>query len=93
MATDDAIDELTKALSGILEQCDAASMVPPFVLTVASANGSGAILRVRGDGSPPETLAEHFEPSGFTMPLVVTLIDQHASSAKFTITPGEPVQH
>jgi hypothetical protein len=52
------------------------------------------IARVRGDGTVPEVLAEHFEADGFRLPMTIALVDQDNKSIRGEITAkGEKVWH
>lgn len=56
----------------------------PFVVCCASHNGSVYCCRMDGE-KPPALLVEHFEPEGFALPVIVTVIDQDSEYRGLTI--------
>jgi hypothetical protein len=70
---------LQEIVTALLEQAAEQGMTPPFIILAVSPNGSATIMRVRGDGTPADLLAEHYEPEGFRVPLTLALIDQKRS--------------
>jgi len=83
---------ITSLLSEILEICDEQGMQPPFILCAASPNGSVLCIRVSKD-KDPAVLAEHFEPEGFTFPIIVMVIDQTGEAVRIDIPrPGDTPQ-
>src|SRR5262245_19626304 len=93
---DDAMDE---RLFEIFMMCAERGMQVPFIVCLASSNGSVTCIRIpdvddeRPPG-PPDLLAEHFAPEGFRPPLGVMVLDQTGEAAFFTIGPeGGPVMH
>ena len=63
-------------LADILDECLAKGMQMPFVIAAVSPNGSVYATRFSAPGALPETLAEHCEGEGFSLPVNVLVLDQ-----------------
>ncbi len=87
------MDGLTAAIGEFLQVCEKRGMVPPFILMGASPNGSVLALRVIGDGSDSEVLAEHYEDEGFRVPITCVVIDQTGEAARATIRAEKVTYH
>ena len=79
------MDDLGTIINEILAGCADREMQPPFIMCSVSPNGSVYVVRVKGDGTPPETLAQHFENEGFALPMTVAVVDQRNEAVKITI--------
>jgi hypothetical protein len=77
-------EPLTNALSEVFAQCETRSMKQPFIICIASPNGSVIALRCVS-GSAPEVLAEHNEGDRFPAPLGILVVDQSGKAAKFVV--------
>ena len=66
-----------EVLSDIMEECARRGMAPPFIITAVSRNGSILSIRATYDGSDPDTLAEHYEPEGFRLPINIMVLDRN----------------
>ena len=73
---EDANEVATQLLSDIMDECARRKMRPPFIITAVSRNGSVLSIRAMYDGSDPDTLAEHYEPEGFSLPINMIVVDQ-----------------
>jgi hypothetical protein len=59
-----------------------------------SPNGSVCVTRINSDYAPCEFLAEHYEGSGFALPMTVMIFDQRNTAARVTIAvSGEKTWH
>ena len=87
------VEEVTAALVEILDECGRRGMVPPFIVVSGSRNGSVVAMRVRGDGSKTELLAEHFEDDILLAPVTCMVLDQQNEAVHITIGPGEVTIH
>ncbi len=87
------LDALTEVLGVFLQECEQRGMVMPFILMSASPNGSVLVLRVVGDGSDGEVLAEHYEDEGFRTPITCMVLDQTGEAARATIRGSEVTYH
>src|SRR5262249_21994440 len=89
-APERAMEWLGDTLIEIYDQCEERGMELPFIVCSVSPNGSALVLRVKGDGSPADVLAEHFEPAGFVLPMTIAIVDQRNEAARVTLNaPGE----
>ena len=77
----------------ILGECERRGMVPPFILVSASRNGSVLAIRVPGDGSEGQVLAEHFEDGMFRTPVTCMLLDQQGEVMRVNIDLEEVTYH
>ena len=68
-------------------------MVTPFIFMSGSSNGSVLALRVIGDGSDGEVLAEHYEDEGFRLPITLVVVDQTGEAARATIQGSKVTYH
>ena len=73
------------ALDNILTQCEH-KMHLPFVVSVISPNGSCYVIRAHGRQLNLDYLAYHFEPHGFLMPEIITVVDQMGGAAAFRVS-------
>jgi hypothetical protein len=78
--------QLSDHFSEIFDACTERGMRVPFVLCAASPNGSVLSIRIHGDGTPPDVLAEHYEREGFRMPITCMALDQGGDAVRITIT-------
>jgi hypothetical protein len=76
-------DDFSKMLGKILRQCVELGMKLPFI--VASISPNGSCLVVRMDGESPKTLAEHYEPGGFRLPMTIVVIKQDNQAVRISI--------
>ena len=86
-------EDFSAAFTNVLNECSRRGMVLPFIVVSASRNGSVYALRVRGDGSESEVLAEHFEGAGFPIPINIMVLDQNNEAALITIGAEAVVYH
>jgi len=89
-----SMDELKEALLEIWRPCEEQGMQLPFITCAVSPNGSVLAVRVNGDGSGADTLAEHYETEGFSLPMTFAIIDQRNEAVTVTLeASGEKVWH
>jgi hypothetical protein len=69
----------------IVNRCADMGMEPPFITCTVSPNGSVLAVRVKGDETPNEPLAEHYEKPGFLLPMTIVVVDQRNEAARVTI--------
>jgi hypothetical protein len=85
---------LQEIINEILDQSLESGMRPPFILCTISPNGSVLIVRVFGDGTAPDVLAEHYENEMFRLPLTLAVIDQDNKAIRGEITAsGKRIWH
>jgi hypothetical protein len=77
-------ESLTPRLIEALDACVDRGMQLPFIVCVASPNGSVLCMRFN-DGAEPDKLAEHYEPEGFSMPISLMVIDQTSKAVRIVI--------
>ena len=86
--------DLREALTEIFERCDEKGLERPWTVCAASPNGSAVVLRIHGEGTPDQVLAEHIEPEGFLLPMSVVAIDRHNEAALVKLdVSGDKVWH
>ena len=87
-------EDLTTFLTKILDECVRRGMVLPFTFIAASSNGSVLAIRVPGNGSESEVLAEHFEDGIFLSPVNCMVLDQRDEAARIILQDdGEVTYH
>ena len=83
---DHTVNDLTAMIREILERCDGMGMEPPLIMCAISPNGNVLAIHVKGDGTPGEVLAEHYESAqGFALPMTMVIVDQHNEAMRVTI--------
>ena len=92
-AVPSADEKLGQFIIDVLTACGERGMQPPFIVCVASPNGSVLAVRIVGDGSPGESLAQHFEPEGFKTPITCMVIDQTGDAVRVSIKGGRAIFH
>ena len=85
--------ELRTAFADILAQLEDRGMTFPLVLMCTSSNGSLLAIRVLGDGSEGEVLAEHCDNDIFTTPVHCFAVDQENRTAYVPIEVDDVVCH
>jgi hypothetical protein len=65
-------DDLTNSINEMFKRCEEEGMVFPFIACTISPNGSVLASRMDSIGCT-KTLAQHFEPDGFKVPLSLVL--------------------
>ena len=83
--TEKKMNELRAMITEILERCISMEMETPFIMWGVSPNGSRIAIRVEGDGTPGEVLAEHYENPG-ALPMTIVVADQRNDAVRVTIT-------
>src|SRR5262245_59408743 len=92
--TDTETGDLNAVFNEILEGCADQGMQFTLIVCWVSQNGRVSVVRVKGDGTLAETLAEHFEGEGFVLPMTVTVVDQRNEVVNVTIAAsGQPTWH
>jgi len=76
------VNDLTATIREILERCVGMEMQTPFIMCAVSPNGSVLAMRVEGDGSAGEPLAEHSEEHGFALPMTMVVVDQRNEAVR-----------
>jgi hypothetical protein len=87
------MNNLTEHLIEIFHACEERGMQVPFVLCAASPNGSVLCIRMHGDGTDPDVLAEHYEPEGFQMPVTCMVLDQTGEVVDITLKADQTSAH
>jgi hypothetical protein len=86
-------DPLSAAIADILKRCEANGMKPPFIVCSAAPNGSVLVVRM-SENSDPDVLAEHYEPSGFALPMTIMVLDQDNVAVRVALeATGEATWH
>jgi hypothetical protein len=78
------MEELQEHLVNVLRQCIDNGMKLPFIVCVASPNGSVLATRIN-DGRGPDTLVQHFEDHGFKTPINIMVLDQDGEAIRVVI--------
>ena len=77
--------DLTDCIAPVIRECLEDGMVMLFIVCAVSPNGSVVVSRVSSGDF--ETLAQHCEARGFSVPMTIVVVDQKNTAAKATITP------
>jgi hypothetical protein len=85
--------DLKEVVTEAFDQATEKGMKLPFLLCAISPNGSVIVLRVRGDGSSPDVLAEHIEQEGWQLPMTLAVFDQNNESIRIAITAKRKAEH
>jgi hypothetical protein len=84
---------LTDAIVEVLTECLDRGMRTPLIMCGISPNGSVCAMRWT-EGQDPEPLAEHFEPEGFRLPMMLVVLDQRNEAVRIVFTAsGAKVWH
>jgi hypothetical protein len=86
------MEAISEHLAEVLKTCIERGMQLPFVLCAASPNGSVLCVRFN-DSAGPDTLAEHFEPEGFRVPVTLMVLDQTGEAVRITINAERVIFH
>lgn len=81
----DEIPGLNELLAEVFDHCEADGLVLPWIVTALAPNGSVLVVRMRGDGTPADVLAEHYEGGVFIAPMTIVVLDQRNEAAKVVI--------
>ena len=79
------VDELTSAMREVVQRCEGNGMAPPFVVIMASPDGTVFAMRMPRDGQDPDVLAEHFEGDEMRLPVSVMILDQNGAATRVVI--------
>jgi hypothetical protein len=85
--------DLRELIIEALSQAEERGMTPPFILLAVSPNGSAMVVRIRGDGTPGDELATHYEPEGFRLPMTLAVLDQNNEALRIGITAQGKIAH
>ena len=80
------IDDITSQIAGAFEACLKKGMQLPFVLCVASPNGSVLAARFTAPGTAMKFLATHEEKEGWRLPINIMIVDQGGEAARVTLS-------
>jgi hypothetical protein len=83
------LEDLHDAFMGIYDHCADQGMVLPWIVCSVSPNGSTLVMRMHGDGTPVDVLAEHYEPQGVVLPMTIMVLDQRNEAAKVVLEPSK----
>jgi hypothetical protein len=79
------MDDLSAMIAEVLQQCLDRGMQLPFIVCSASPNGSVLAVRFSSPGDEPDILAEHYEPSGFGIPMTIMILDRSNEAVGVTL--------
>jgi hypothetical protein len=84
--TEDDDNNLTAFMVEGLERCLEKGMQLPFIICAISPNGSAYVGRFSGPGESPETLTQHIEDAGFSLPMTIAILDQAGDAVRLGIS-------